>query len=220
MPVRRRGGVSFHRLPSGSRGGLLLAAFCAVAATGAGAGNAPGNDEEVRALVVEAVERMDEALREVAGSYRALIASESREFDGSGEVTEETRVEWESIPLDGARFSRRVAIDGRPLTDEEQAREAEREAAFRERLRRLRAGEIEPRRNENDIQFNEELVSRYDLTLAGEETLRGGRATGSLSRRATATFPSAGPWIARSTRRAAESGSIGRRARWPASSSS
>ena len=173
MPVRRRGGVSFHRLPSGSRGGLLLAAFCAVAATGAGAGNAPGDDEEVRALVVEAVERMDEALREVAGSYRALIASESREFDGSGEVTEETRVEWESIPLDGARFSRRVAIDGRPLTDEEQAREAEREAAFRERLRRLRAGEIEPRRNENDIQFNEELVSRYDLTLAGEETLRG-----------------------------------------------
>ena len=169
-----RGGLSFHQLRSGSRRGLLpvLAALCAVAAIGAGAVNAPEEGAEVRALVVEAVERMDDGLREVVGRYRALIASESREFDGSGEVTEETHVEWESIPLDGARFSRRIAIDGRPLTGEEQAREAEREAAFRERLRRLRAGEIEPERNETDIEFNAALVSRYDLTLAGEESLR------------------------------------------------
>jgi len=71
------------------------------------------------------------------------------------------------------RSTASTTIDGRPLTREEQAREAEREAAFRERLRRLRAAEIEPRRNENAIEFNEALVSRYDLTLAGEEALRG-----------------------------------------------
>ncbi len=151
----------------------LLAACCGVAAVSVGAINAPEEDAEVRALVVEAVERMNDELQTVAGRYRARMTSEEREFDGSGEVAEETRVEWESIPLDGARFSRRLAIDGRPLTREEQAREAEREAAFRERLRRVRTGEIEPRRNENAIEFNEELVSRYDLTLAGEEVLRG-----------------------------------------------
>ena len=37
----------------------------------------------------------------------------------------------------------------------------------------MRAGEIEPRRNENAIEFNAELVRRYDLTLDGEEVLRG-----------------------------------------------
>ena len=144
-------------------GGIIL---------GVGAVNAQEEQTDVRAIVVEAVERMDEALQAVAGDYRALIESESREYDGSGEVAEETRVEWESIPIDGARFSRRLAIDGRSLTEEERTRETEREAAFRERLHRLRAGEIEPEQNENQIIFDEELVARYELTLDGEEPLR------------------------------------------------
>lgn len=146
----------------------VLAAMC----IGVEAVDPEGGEPDVRTIVVEAVERMDEALQAVAGDYRALVASESREFDGRGEVEEETRVEWESIPIDGARFSRRIAIDGRPLTEEARARETEREAAFRERLRRLRAGEIEPEGNENQIIFDEELVARYDMTLEGEEPIR------------------------------------------------
>lgn len=149
----------------------FLAALCA-ATVAAGAVNRQGDDADVRAMVVEAIERMDDNLQTVSGDYRALLTSEAREFDGSGEVAEETRVEWESIPIDDARFSRRLAIDGRPLTEEERAREGEREAAFRTRLRRLRAGELEPERNETAIVFDEELVARYALTLDGEEQLR------------------------------------------------
>ncbi len=134
--------------------------------------NRQDDEADVRALVLEAIERMGEDLQTVSGDYRALLTSESREFDGRGEVAEETRVEWESIPIDGGRFSRRLAIDGRPLTEAERAREGEREAAFRTRLRRLRAGEIEPERNENAIVFDEELLARYDLTLDGVEQLR------------------------------------------------
>ena len=99
-------------------------------------------------MVVDAIESMDKELRTVSKDYLALLTSEVREFDGGGEVAEETRAEWESIPIDDGRFSRRVAIDGRPLTEEDRARESEREAAFRTRLRRLRAGEIEPAQNE------------------------------------------------------------------------
>ena len=150
----------------------LLAVVCTGAAVGVKAANQQDGEPDVRAIVVEAVERMDEALQGVAGDYRALITSESREFDGRGEVEEDTLVEWESIPIDGARFSRRLAIDGRPLTEEQRTRESEREAAFRERLRRLRAGEIEPERNENQIIFDEDLVARYDMTLEGEEPFR------------------------------------------------
>ena len=157
--------------PGSCRWLSLLAAICA-ATVAAAAVHRQDDEADVRAIVVEAIERMDEELQAVSGDYRALLTSEAREFDGSGEVSEETRVEWESIPIDDARFSRRVAIDGRPLTEEEQVRESEREAAFRTRLRRLRAGEIEPEQNENAIVFDEELVSRYDLTLDGEEQLR------------------------------------------------
>ena len=133
-----------------------------------------GQDDEadVHAIVVEAVERMGEDLRTAAGSYRALMTSERREFGGSGEITEETPVEWEAVPLDGATFTRRLQIDGRPLTEDEGKRELEREAEFRQRLRRLRAGETEPEDDENTVIFDEELVARYDLTLDGEEPLR------------------------------------------------
>ena len=149
----------------------LLAALCA-AAVSAAAVNRQDDESDVRAIVLEAIELMGEDLQTVSGDYRALLTSEAREFDGSGEVAEETRVEWESIPIDGGRFSRRLAVDGRPLTEEERARESEREAAFRTRLRRLRAGEIEPEENETAIVFDEELLARYDLTLDGEERLR------------------------------------------------
>ena len=174
MHLRVRHG-SFHQVKSSSRWGLLpvLAAFCAGAAIGVGAINTQDDEAEVRSMVVEAVERMNEELQTVAGRYGALVTSEDREFDGDGAITEESVVEWEVVPIEGARFRRRLAIDGRPLTAEQHAREAEREAAFRERLRRLRAGEIEPERNETAIEFNEELVSRYDLTLDAEEPLRG-----------------------------------------------
>ena len=158
----RRG--SFWRLS-------LLAALCA-APVAAEAANRQDEETDVRAIVLEAIELMGEDLQTISGGYRARLTSEFREFDGRGEVAEETRVEWESVPIDDGRFSRRVAIDGRPLTEEERAREREREAAFRTRLRRLRAGEIEPEENENAIVFDEELVSRYDLTLDGEERLR------------------------------------------------
>ena len=150
-----------------------LAVCCAIAAAiGVEAVNRQNDDAEVRAIVLEAVERMDEEMQAAAGRYRALMTSEGRRFDGSGEVTEDIHVEWEAVPLDGATFTRRLGIDGRPLTEEERKRETEREAEFRERLRRLRSGEIEPEENENEVIFDEELVSRYDMTLDGEEPLR------------------------------------------------
>ena len=175
MQVRSRGSSSPRHVRSSSRWGLppVLIALCAGATFGLEAANKQRDEAEVRALVVEAIERMNEELRTVAGRYRVLMSSEDREFDADGAITEETVVEWERVPIDGAGFRRRLAMDGRPLTEEQRARETEREAAFRERLRRLRAGEIEPQRNENAIEFNAELVSRYYLTLDGEEALRG-----------------------------------------------
>ena len=174
MYVESRGGSSRRAAGFDSRWPptRVLIALCASAAIGVEAVGTQDAETDVRAIVVEAVERMDIGPQAVAGRYRALMTSEAREFDGSGAVTEEVLVEWESVPIDGARFSRRLAIDGRPLTEEERARETEREAAFRRRLRRLRAGEMEPQEDENAIVFDEELVARYDLTLDGAEPLR------------------------------------------------
>ena len=172
MHIRSRGGRSLDAVESGSGRKLLYASVSLLAAVVALEAVPPQEDHvDVRAMVIEAVERMGEELR-AAGGYRALMTSESREFGGSGEVTEETRVEWEAVPLDGATFARRLEIDGRPLTEDERRREREREAEFRERLRRQRAGETEPEDDENRVILDEELVARYDLTPDGEEPLR------------------------------------------------
>ena len=71
MPVRPRDGSSLHQVrPRWGMQQALLAACCGVAAVSVGAINAPEEDAEVRALVVEAVERMNDELQTVAGRYR------------------------------------------------------------------------------------------------------------------------------------------------------
>ena len=174
MRIRSRGGRWLDAARTGSNPPLLYASVSLLAGAAVAFEAVPRQDDEadVRAIVVEAVERMGEELRDAAGSYRASMSSEAREFGGNGEVTEETRTEWEAVPLDGATFTRRLEIDGRPLTEDERRHEREREAEFRERLRRLRAGETEPEDDENRVIFDEELVARYDVTPDGEEPLR------------------------------------------------
>ena len=148
---------------------LCLAALCAEAAVGA---QEAVDGDDARNIVNKAFERSGTELRAVAGRYRARMTSEAREFDGNGRVTEEERVEWELIPIDDRSFTRRIAINGRPLTVEERAREDGRQEEFRRELRRLRAGDLEREEDENAVVFDEELISRYDLTLEGEEDLR------------------------------------------------
>ncbi len=65
MHVRSRGGSSCREVRSGSRWALLhvMAAFCASAAIGVEAVEKQDAEDDVRAIVVEALERMDTGLQ-------------------------------------------------------------------------------------------------------------------------------------------------------------
>ena len=133
-----------------------------------------GGDDAARALIFEALERAvwyDE--QNVAARFRARMTKEVRRFDGNGDVRTRDVGDYEVVPIDGVPFERRLTIGGRPLSREERDWEDEREAEFREELRRLREEEDEPEEDENAIIFNEELVARYLFTLEGEELFRG-----------------------------------------------
>lgn len=127
---------------------------------------------DARAIVLEALERAAgnvEAGVEIR--YRSRMTREVRRYDGDGRVEQVTTGDYEVIPIDGARYERRLTIDGRPLDAEERAREREREADFREARRRAGEGDDEP--DDEEIVFDEALVARYDVAFEAEEVFRG-----------------------------------------------
>ncbi len=181
---RSWGGCLIHEVRSTSPAIFLrvVAVLCLGAVTGFEATGMQDDPDDALAIVVRSFERYDsfeqfgEEPPDAAGHYRAVMTSETREFGGYGQVTEERRVEWEMILIDGWSFMRRRTIDGQPLSGEALAEENAREAAFREDRRRQREGEVEPEvepeGNENEIVINEELFARFVFTLENEEQLR------------------------------------------------
>jgi len=103
------------------------------------------------------------------------MTREVRHFDGDGRVEEEDLGDYEVVPIDGAPFERRLTINGRPLSEEEQAGERKREAEFREELRRRRerTDDAEEEEDDDEIVFNEELIGRFVFAVEAEEPLRG-----------------------------------------------
>ena len=131
------------------------------------------SDDTAQALIQKALVRV--ALNEeqhFESRLRSWATLELRRFNGEGEVEESDQGNYEVFPIEGTPYGRRLTINESPLNEEELEREAEREAQFREELRRIREGKNESEENENQIVFNQELVERYVFTLAREETWR------------------------------------------------
>ena len=171
-----RGATGRHAALKFLRGLLAILPALAVAwfgSRGPAAQSPGGGDDAARAFILEALERAawyDE--HNVAARYRARMTKEVRRFDGDGDVRTRDVGDYEVVPIDGVPFERRLTIDGRPLNRVERGWEEEREAEFREELRRLREENDDPEEDENAIVFNEELVARYLFTLEGEERFR------------------------------------------------
>ena len=127
-------------------------------------------NKETNSLVERALDRaswVDE--QNFESRYRCTMTRHVRHFHSDGRLKHEDLGEFEVEPIEGVPFARRISIDGRPLSEEEQTWEREREAAFRDELHNAE----DPTEDDNDIVFNVELVSRYEFRLEGEESLRG-----------------------------------------------
>ena len=110
------------------------------------------DDAAGRSLILKALERFAWYDEQYFGSRRrSLMTREVRRFDGDGEVEESDQGDYEVFPIDGAPYNRRLTINGRSLSDEEQGWEAEREAEFREELQRIRNEENEPDEDEDEV---------------------------------------------------------------------
>lgn len=77
------------------------------------------------------------------------------------------------LPIDGQPYARLVQKDGRPLTEKEVRAERDHEQKFRQNLAEKKRKRAEGKKNENDIEFNEELASRYNFQVTGSEAVNG-----------------------------------------------
>ena len=157
----------------GAMRAALLAAGLLCAAGGGLASETPAPAVDARVIVLEALQRAARNVeRGVELRHRSLMTREVRRFDGDGRVEEVHTGDYEVIPIDGARYERRLTVDGRPLNAEEQEGERRREADFREARRRAReSGEDE--RDDDEIVFDEQLIERYEVAFEAEEVFRG-----------------------------------------------
>ena len=133
------------------------------------------DSENARTLVVKALKqaKWNEEQR-FPSRFRSLMTRTMRRFDSDGEITEEDIGDYEVVPIDGAPYERRLTVNGRPLSQEEQEGELDREAEFREELRKQREYPKDQESDEdNRLVFNEELIERYEFILESTETFRG-----------------------------------------------
>ena len=147
------------------------AALVGVLTVGPGA-ETPPPTVDARAIVLRALDRAASNVEAgVELRHRSSMTREVRRYDGNGRIEELNTGDYEVIPLDGARYERRLTVDGRPLNAEEQEGERKREADFREARRRAREGDDEP--DDDEIVFDGTLIARYDVAFEAEEVFRG-----------------------------------------------
>ena len=92
--------------------------------------------------------------------------SVKEELDDEKGVKSREEVLYRVYPLDGYLFYERMAVDGKPLTQEELKQQKE---DFRKAVGASKRGEKE----DNEIKFNQDLISRYEAEVEGIESIRG-----------------------------------------------
>ncbi len=153
-----------------------LAAGLAVVALAGGQPAPPDPvDPELREIIDRALERAAWAEEEgFETRYRRAMTQRIRQFDGDGEVTDDETLLYELEPYQGALFSRLKARNGEPLDARGRREQDERWEEFQAEIAdpRKRA-EREREAAENEIKFDEEMVSRFTARLDGVRDLRG-----------------------------------------------
>jgi hypothetical protein len=88
------------------------------------------------------------------------------ELDDQKRVKSREEILYRVYPLDGYLYYERMAVDGKPLTQEELKQQKE---DFRKAVSASKRGEKE----DNEIKFNQDLISRFSAEVEGVESVHG-----------------------------------------------
>ncbi len=147
-------------------------ALLAVGSLAAPAGAQEWTAQEIVERAVAHAEEQRDTGAEIR--YRATLESITEKLSGDGEVEETESATYEQYPLEGVLYEELVARDGEPLDADDAREERERRRDFVEEVRERRARGDDPRpEDENRVELNDDFISRYQYSIAGEEVREG-----------------------------------------------
>lgn len=126
-------------------------------------------------IVRRGVERAERQYQSFADArFRSRVESEIRSLGANKEVTETETATAIQYPVEGALFEELIATDGEPLSEKEKRNQSKLRKKFAREveMRRARGEHPQPEKGVG-VRFNQELVERYRLEVAGEERVRG-----------------------------------------------
>lgn len=87
-------------------------------------------------------------------------------YDADGKLEEHTALVFYIIPTGDKAQVQMLEKNGRPLTGDEQQKETDKELKYRESMQKMRNAS-------NQVDLNQELLSRYSFTYRGEQAVNG-----------------------------------------------
>ncbi len=127
--------------------------------------------EEILKRAIERAKWVEEQKFDAKYSYTQRTTID--ELDSKEKVKRHVERRHQVFPIDGKPYARLIQKDGKPLAEKDVKLEQEHERKFRERLaERKRKGES-MKKEEEDIEIDEELISRYKFVLTGRERVNG-----------------------------------------------
>ena len=122
-------------------------------------------------IINRAVERSKSAEQQAKGRpYTYSRVSVVEDINDQGKVAERKEKNYLMIPIAGVFYQRLILANGKPLSEKERKQEEEKERKFRQGLAQSQPAKVNDKQR---IILGRELVSRFQFTLEGRETVEG-----------------------------------------------
>jgi hypothetical protein len=103
------------------------------------------------------------------GQYVYRLLSSVEKYEKNGDIKQQIDSVYDAVVLEGEPYLRLTERNGKPLDEDAQAKERERQEEF---VAKVRSGE-KPPRDETQVDFDHELVDRYETQFEGVEDVEG-----------------------------------------------
>ena len=124
--------------------------------------------------IVDRAISLAEAQEDDRAQFESLMLSIVESLDGHGLVKKEEKAVYRRYPILGAEYDELIEKDGRPLTEKELSKERKQKEKFvREVQKRTARGEPPQPESDERVSLDQEFISRYELSLIAEESIRG-----------------------------------------------
>ena len=135
---------------------------------------AEAETDRAQEILERALDRAEEWESKAELRFECMIDSVFESLGNDGEVTETAVARHFRYPLEGRVYEELVSRDGKALNDSEIKDERRRREKFiRETRKMAKRGETSGEDSPREIRLSHRLMRRYELTLIGDELLRG-----------------------------------------------